>query len=235
MSQFGDIPSNSHKSQDETLQPKKPPIPEFNGDVAGVKRKNKRSFLKWLQKMFLSDQKPSDILKSVLENQIVPGIKDNFRNGLFSSIDMFLYTTSKPNSTPSNNISYGKMFNSQSNNTLIQNNRIQNSQQNQSSQDSNGGFTNPCFRDLKDRYEKTDNGETKKIQGAESFLALMKEYDYPTLSVHTLYMMRKKHIDYTWDAYGWTKEEIQNVQIVHINNPDYPWMIDLPPAHVITN
>lgn len=218
MNQFGDIPSNSHKSQEATNNSnRKPAIPEFNGDVAGVKRKKKNSFLSWLKRMFLSDQKPSDILMNVLETQIVPGIKDNFRNSIVSSVDMFMYQNSKPASTSSNNISYGKIFNSQSNNTSV---KIQtNQKQSDSSLDLSNGFTNPCFKAQSD---------------AAKFLALMKSYDYPTLSVHTLYMMRKQHIDYTWDAYGWTKEEIQNVQIVHINNPDYPWMIDLPPAHVIS-
>lgn len=213
----GDLPSNSHKSQEQQQQQKdnRPAIPEFNGEVAGVKRKQKGgSFIRWLRKMFLSDQKPSDIMKQVVEQQIVPGIKDNFRNSLVSSVDMFIYQSAKPNATQNNNVAYGKIFNSQSNTNKP---KPQTSQE--ETPDMNKGFTNPCFKSKMD---------------ATSFLIMMKEYDYPTLSVHTLYMMRKQHIDYTWDAYGWTREEIQNVQIVHINNPDYPWMIDLPSAHVIS-
>ena len=210
-----DLPSNSHKSQEEA---KKPDIPEFQGEVAGVKRKNRGGkFLRWLRKMFLSDQKPSEIFMNVVENQIVPGIKDNFRNSLVSSVDMFIYQSAKPASTSSNNnVAYGKIFNSASNNTVKTQSQPK---QTESTPDMNNGFTNPCFRSKMD---------------ATSFLIMMKQYDYPTLSVHTLYMMRKQHIDYTWDAYGWTREEIQNVQIVHINNPDFPWMIDLPQAHVIS-
>jgi len=212
----GDLPSNSHKSQEQQQQKdNRPAIPEFNGEVAGVKRKQKGgSFLRWLRKMFLSDQKPSDIMKQVIEQQIVPGIKDNFRNSLVSSVDMFIYQSAKPNATQNNNVAYGKIFNSQSNTNKP---KPQNNQE--ETPDMNKGFTNPCFKSKMD---------------ATSFLIMMKDYDYPTLSVHTLYMMRKQHIDYTWDAYGWTREEIQNVQIVHINNPDYPWMIDLPSAHVIS-
>ena len=210
-----DLPSNSHKSQEEA---KKPDIPEFQGEVAGVKRKNKGGkFLRWLRKMFLSDQKPSEIFMNVVENQIVPGIKDNFRNSLVSSVDMFIYQSAKPASASNNNnVAYGKIFNSASNNTVKTPSQPK---QTESTPDMNNGFTNPCFRSKMD---------------ATSFLIMMKQYDYPTLSVHTLYMMRKQHIDYTWDAYGWTREEIQNVQIVHINNPDFPWMIDLPQAHVIS-
>lgn len=213
----GDLPSNSHKSREVQMEEsKKPAIPEFNGEVAGVKRKKKGiGFWRWMRKMFLSDQKPSDIMKNVLEQQIVPGIKDNFRNSLVSSVDMFIYQSAKPNTTSNNNVAYGKIFNSQNNKPAMQ----QNQQAKDNTPDMDKGFTNPCFRSKMD---------------ATSFLIMMKEYDYPTLSVHTLYMMRKQHIDYTWDAYGWTREEIQNVQIVHINNPDFPWMIDLPQAHVIS-
>ena len=215
-----DLPSNSHKSKElqaQTEESKKPDIPEFEGEIAGVKRKKKGiGFWKWMRKMFLSDQKPSKIFMDVVENQIVPGIKDNFRNSLVSSVDMFIYQSAKPNTTSNNNVAYGKIFNSQNNNKSSQQ---QNQQSNQNGPDMNNGFTNPCFRSKMD---------------ATSFLIMMKNYDYPTLSVHTLYMMRKQHIDYTWDAYGWTREEIQNVQIVHINNADFPWMIDLPSAHVIS-
>lgn len=213
----GDLPSNSHKSREVQMEEsKKPAIPEFQGEVAGAKRKKKGiGFWRWMRKMFLSDQKPSDILRQVVEQQIVPGIKDNFRNSLVSSVDMFIYQSAKPNTTSNNNVAYGKIFNSQNNKPAAQ----QNQQAKENTPDMDKGFTNPCFRSKMD---------------ATSFLIMMKEYDYPTLSVHTLYMMRKQHIDYTWDAYGWTREEIQNVQIVHINNPDFPWMIDLPQAHVIS-
>jgi hypothetical protein len=226
----GDLPSNSHKSQEQQQQKdNRPAIPEFNGEVAGVKRKQKGgSFLRWLRKMFLSDQKPSDIMKQVIEQQIVPGIKDNFRNSLVSSVDMFIYQSAKPSSTTSNNVAYGKIFKSGQNAAPANTQSAQ--QANPKSTDLDKGFTNPCFRFLDTRMDANGN----RVQGAKDFLQMMKDYDYPTLSVHTLYMMRKQRIDYTWDAYGWTREEIQNVQIVHINNPDYPWMIDLPSAHVIS-
>lgn len=219
---MNDIPSNSHKSQEEASKNQKPPIPEFNGKTAGVKRKQENKILRWLRKMFLSDQKPSDILMAVVEQQIVPGIKDNFRNSLMSSVDMFIYPNSRPTNQPSNNISYSRIYNSGNNNTNRVKTQSQPQTQNQTTStngvDLSSGFTNPCFQ---------------RLDEANRFLVLMQNYDYPTLSVHTLYMMRKQHIDYTWDAYGWTKEEIANVKVVHINNSDFPWMLDLPPAHVI--
>ena len=216
-----DIPGNSQKSRN--VQPvtknEKPPVPQFNGNVASIKRKKSGTgFWKWMRKMFLSDQKPSDIMKNIVENQIVPGIKDNFRNSMVSSLDMFIYPNSRPASqnNANNSVGYNRMYNN--GNNRQQNTQPQQQNQNQGA-DLNNGFTNPVFKSKMD---------------ADQFLVMMKTYDYPTLSVHTLYMMRKQHIDYTWDAYGWTKEEIANVQVTHINNPDWPWMIDLPQAHVIT-
>lgn len=221
---MNDIPSNSHKSQEELNKaPQRPPVPEFNGKTAGMKRKEENKFLRWMRKMFLSDQKPSDILKAVVEQQIVPGIKDNFRNSLMSSVDMFIYPNTKPTNQSSNNISYSRIYNSGNNTSNRVKTQTQQQPQTQTQSttgvDLSSGFTNPCFQ---------------RLDEANQFLGLMQNYDYPTLSVHTLYMMRKQHIDYTWDAYGWTKEEIAGVKVVHINNTDYPWMIDLPPAHVIS-
>lgn len=215
-----DIPSNSHAAQEKAKEtngdPKKPAIPEFKGEVAGAKRK--KGFLRWMRKMFLSDQKPSDILKSVIENNVVPGIKDNFRNSMVTTMDSFIYQNSKPASQQTNNtIQYNNVYKNQ-NSTAVSRVNNQKPAQNPDQPDMSNGFTNPVF---------------KTQAAAREFLNMMKSYDYPTLSVHTLYMMRRQHIDYTWDAYGWTREELVNVQITHINNPEWPWMIDLPQAHVI--
>ena len=216
-----DIPSNSQKAQEEAKANKKPEIVPFDGQTAGVVRK-KFSFWKWFKKNFLGDQKPKDIMKNVVEQQIVPGIKDNFRNSMVSSLDMFIYQNSRPVSQSGNNngIQYNNIFRSQSTTTAVS---AQSQPQPAAQVDTNGGFCNPCFKNRND---------------ADRFLTQMKVYDYPTLSVHTMYMMQHRHIDYTWDAYGWTREEIakwdSNKVITHINNPDWPWMLDLPQAHLIS-
>lgn len=216
---MNDIPGNSHKAQEQAAsEPQKPEVTPFEGDVAGAKRK-KSGVGAWMRKMFLSDRKPSEIMMDVLENQIVPGIKDNVRNSVVSSIDMFVYQNAKPASSSNNNISYNNIFRANSSQPKP---AQQNTQANNGTDMSNG-FENPVFRTRKD---------------AEDFLnRKMKAYDYPTLSVHTLYMMQSRHIDYTWDAYGWTKEEVQSWDtakiIVHISNREWPWMINLPQAHVI--
>ena len=215
-----DIPSNSRKSQEAAQQNARPEIVPFEGEVAGAKRK-KSGFLAWLRKMFLSDRKPSEIMMDVIENNLVPGMKDNFRNGLVSSLDMFIYQSSKaPTANTGNNgVNYGNVYRSQP--TVS---KPAQPAQPGNPVDPSNGFMNPCF---KTRAE------------AERFLVgKMKAYDYPTLSVHTMYMMMNKHIDYTWDAYGWTKEEIAawdpSKIITHINSSEWPWMIDLPQAHVIS-
>lgn len=221
MSQLpNDIPGNSHKAQEEAKKNVKPDIQPFEGEVAGVKRK-KSGFWAWMRKMFLSDRKPSEIAMDVLENNIVPGIKDNFRNGIVSSLDMFIYQGSKSpsQSSANNNVQYNNIFRSP---TTSKQSAPQQTQNN-NGVDLSNGFSNPCFKTRED---------------ARRFLYdKLKSYDYPTLSVHTMYMMRSQHIDYTWDAYGWTKEEIaswDDKMIKHIDNRDWPWMIDLPQAHVIS-
>ena len=51
---------------------------------------------------------------------------------------------------------------------------------------------------------------------AINFLKEIRKYveNYRSISVHTLYMMRKMVIDYTWDAYGWRKEDIDKADII---------------------
>ena len=183
------LPSNSHKSREEEAMKTdgRPEVKVFEGEVAGAKRKKPNSFLSWMKRMFLSDRKPSEIVMDILENQVVPGMKDNFRNSMVSSIDAFIYQNAKTSGSGSNNISSSKIYSGQ-NSANTGNTRQQESKEKKDI-DLNGGFTNPCFKSKMD---------------ATKFLIDMKQYDYPTLSVHTLYMMRKMHIDYTWDAYGWT-------------------------------
>lgn len=222
MSQIpNDIPSNSHKAQEQAQQEAaKPEVVPFDGEVAGAKRK-KSGFWAWMKKMFLSDRKPSEIIMDVLENNVVPGIKDNFRNSLVTGLDGFIYQNSAPTngrSQGTNGVNYNNIYRT---NAAPQKPA---EAQNNNGIDLSNGFVNPCF---KTRIE------------AERFLnGKMKSYDYPTLSVHTMYMMMSRHIDYTWDKYGWNREEIATWDaskiITHINSSEFPWMINLPQAHVIS-
>ena len=217
-----DIPSNSQKSKQQAQSPlqqsppKKPDIPVFQGETRQAKRKG-GGFWKWFKKMFLSDRTPKEIAMEVVEQRIVPGLQDNFRNSAMAMLDGFIYKGgSAPVSGASNQVSYNRIYGGQTRTAPSQN-----TVSDPKKEEINKGFGNPCFRTQ---------------QAAHEFLATMKAYDYPTLSVHTLYMMQSKHIDYTWDAYGWNREEILSLGpncVKHISDPDWPWMIQLPEAHVI--
>lgn len=59
------------------------------------------------------------------------------------------------------------------------------------------------------------------------------------LSVHDLAWMRGRPIDYTWDNYGWTKEEVDEARVVdwEADNPllsGYKYKIDIAKAHCIS-
>lgn len=180
--------------------------------------------------MFLSDRKPKDILLEVVEQRIVPGIKDNMRNSAMATIDSFIYPgASAAPVSMQNNVSYNRIYSGQ---TAYAQPPATAQQPATKEDEINKGFTNPCF---KDRMTKV-NPDGTRTPGAMDFLAMMKNYDYPTLSVHTMYMMQKKHIDYTWDAYGWTREEIAALgpgSIRPTSNPEWPWMIVMPQAHPV--
>ena len=87
-----DIPGNSKKQQQAAAQAPaaqqngKPPVPVFEGATAGIKRKQGSPFWRWIRKMFLSDRKPKDILREIVEDRIVPGIKDNVRNSAMATL-----------------------------------------------------------------------------------------------------------------------------------------------------
>lgn len=223
MAEYNDIPSNSHKSkQAEQIESKKPEAPVFQGETAGAKRKQGNAAWKWFKRLFLSDRSPKDIAKEVFEQNVVPSLQDSFRNGAIAMLDGVIYKGARPGSSGTGNtVNYNKIFSGSSSSKSTAVATTQPTTTRQQSEEINRGFNNPCF---------------KSQAKAAEFLGLMKSYDYPTLSVHTLYMMQSKHIDYTWDAYGWNREEILALTpscIRHIGNPDWPWMIELPEAHVI--
>lgn len=227
-----DIPGNSKKQQQQEQAAQKPEVPVFQGPTAGVKRKQAHPFWRWFRRMFLSDRKPKDILREIVEQRVVPGIKDNVRNSAMATIDSFIYqgTSAAPVSTQNGVTNYNKVFNGQQSRGYPQ----QPAAQPQTKSDElEKGFSNPCFKHRNTRTFPDGHKEG----GAEDFLALMKGYDYPTLSVHTMYMMQGKHIDYTWDAYGWNQNEIQALgpgNIRQTGNAEWPWMIVLPEAHMIS-
>ena len=230
-----DIPGNSKKQQNAGqgtgTNGNKPPVPVFEGPSAGVKRKNAHPFWRWFKRAFLSDRKPKDILLEIVNERIVPGIKDNFRNSTIATIDSFIYpgTGAAPVSTQNGIMNYNKVYNGQ----VSRPSQPQTSSPDPRADEINKGFSNPCFK----HRRLTTMPDGRKEQGAEEFLALLKSYNYPTLDVHTLYMMQGKHIDFTWTAYGWNQDEIQSLGpgcIRQTGNPEWPFMIVLPEAHMIS-
>jgi hypothetical protein len=169
--------------------------------------------------MFFSGRTLRQICKDVAEDILIPGIKDNVRNGLVSAIDMGIYRDHKPggaaSSTPGSFItnyvsSYDKKRQTQA---ALEANKKKDEETIKS------GFEYPAFRSKKE---------------ADDFLASMHVYvqKYETMSVQDLAWMQSKSIDFTWDKWGWYRDEILAIKApVHINNPDTPWVIDLPKAH----
>ena len=224
-----DIPSNSQKSKAQAeKQDQKPDIPVFSGETKQAKRKT-GGFWKWVKRMFLSDRTPKEIAMEVVEQRIVPGLQDNFRNSAMALLDGFIYKGGiSPAGGTGNSVNYNKIYNGQQARPALANTV----QQDPKKEEINKGFGNPCFKSRVSR--RLPDGRIEG--GAEDFLKMIQAYNYPTLSVHTLYMMQNKHIDYTWDAYGWNREEILALNtgcIKHITDPEYPWMLQLPEAHLI--
>lgn len=195
-------------------------LQQFSG-VKQVKRKEPSAFWNWIARMFFSGRSLKDIAMDVAENEIVPGIRDGTRNSLVSMIDMILYKDHKPTGSPgsipgsfiTNYVAYGDRKKQQTAATEAARQK--------EAETVRKGFQNPAFTNRKD---------------ADDFLNSMKAYvqKYETMSVQDLAWMQQKSVDFTWDKWGWLREEILAIKTpVHINNPSVPWMIDLPAAHEI--
>ena len=97
-------PNNHSEAQRLRDEKRKKFLQEHQHDAGSVKKTEKSAFWKWFEEMFLSGRTWKDICLDILNNQLVPEIKDGVRNGLVSLIDMRFYKDSKPASsgTPSN-------------------------------------------------------------------------------------------------------------------------------------
>lgn len=215
-------PNNSFVSQDENSRPdfeeRKKDMQQFS-DARQIKKKPENAIWTWVRSMFFSGRSIKDILKDVAENQVVPQMKDNFRNSLVSMIDLGIYkdhqtgSSSTPGSFITNYVNFSDRKNIQSK-TLEENKKKE--------QDViNSGYETPAFKN--------------KAQ-AENFIRSIHAYvnKYQTMSVQDLAWMQGKTVDYTWDKYGWEKEEVLAVTgATHVNNPDAPWAVILPKAKVL--
>jgi hypothetical protein len=209
----------------ERKQEKRPSVEErrkdlkqFN-DVRQAKKKEPNAFWNWIAKMFFSGKTMKEICKEVAEDVLIPGIKDNVRNALVNTIDMKIYedhnTSATTSGTPGSFITnYVSSYDKKK-----QQKAALEANQKKEAEVIKSGFEYPAFRSKKQ---------------ADDFLMSMHAYvqKYETMSVQDLAWMQGKSIDFTWDAYGWQREEILDIKAPkHINNPETPWVIMLPKAH----
>ena len=211
--------NNSFKRQEEgrpSFEDRKKDLTQFSS-AKQIKPKDDNAFWKWIKDMFFSGRTLKDILKDVAENQIIPQAKDNFRNSLVSIIDLKIYKDHKTtsSSTPSSSFVTNYVKYSDTQKRALEENKKKEEETVKS------GFEYPAFRTQRE---------------AESFIASMHGYvaKYPTMSVLDLAFMQGKSIDFTWDKYGWEREEILAItRPTHISNPDAPYMINVPKAHLL--
>lgn len=214
-------PNNHSEAARIREEKRKKFLQEHQHDAKPMKPKEKTAFWKWFEDMFLSGRTWKDILMDILNNQLVPEIKDGVRNGLVSLIDMRIYRDHKPSSTPgsgnfiTNYVNYANP-NSKTKAALEANKK-------QEEETVKNGYEIPSFRTERE---------------AMAFLADMHTYveQFYRMTVLDLATMMKKSVNYTWDKWGWEKEEILAIKRPgHISNPDNPYIIELPKAHVLTD
>lgn len=207
-------------------KPSRPSIEERQKSMnqyIGVKQATRKenAWWTWFKDLFFSGRSLKEIAKEVATEQIAPQVKDNIRNGLVSMLDMGIYKDHKPtgvsSGTPSSFITnYVRYGDKQSAAEKLEENKKKEEDIIKS------GYECPAFQ--------------RKVD-AERFLNDMKAYvmKFTTMSVLDLAYMQGKRIAYTWDKYGWDQSEILEIEgPVHINNPEAPWIIELPKAGVLS-
>lgn len=212
--------NNSFKQQEEKhpdFEERKKDMVQFSS-AKQLKPKPENTLIKWLCNVLFSGRKPKDIIKEVAENQVIPQMKDNFRNSLVSVLDLAIYKDHKSVSNTVNTIgNFVTNYVSYSDKTSQQKKLEDNKKKEEEILKS--GFEIPAF------YRKKD---------AEDFIASMHNYitKYKRMTVLDIAWMQGKTINYTWDAYEWDEEEILAIKApTHINNPNTPWAVMLPKAH----
>ena len=184
-----------------------------------LRKKDEHPVWKWIREMFFSGRTFKDIMLDVAENQIVPQMKDNFRNSLVTMIDLGIYKDHRSSSSATPGASFITNYVNFSDKQQTQK-RLEENKKNEEKVISSG-YETPAFK--------------SKTQ-ADDFLRSIHAYvtKYITMSVQDLAWMQGKTVDYTWDKYGWEKEEVLAVNApTHVNNPDAPWAVILPKAHVL--
>ena len=193
-------------------------------DAKQMRKKELHPAIRWFRDMFFSGRSAKDILVEVAETQIVPQMKDNFRNSLVSMLDLKIYKNHQPaSSSPQRSASFTTNYVRFSDPKEQQKAALEkNKEEEQKVVES--GYECPSFQ-----YEPR----------AMEFLRSLHEYvkQYPRLTVHDLAWMQGKFIPYTWEKWGWEAEEVLAVtKCQHITTPGgSSWVVQLPQAHVLTD
>ena len=206
-------------------------LKQFEGTKSVVKKED--GFVwNWIKTMFFSGKTLKEIIIDVAENSFVPWLKDGAYNMGTSFLSQWIYRDHKSAPGPgtvSQNSSFITNYVSYGDKKKQQEKTLQDSKK-QDEEEVKQGFEHPAFEN---DPPGTVGGKTA-FQKAREFLAEMHRYvnKYGTLSVEDLGWMRGKTVNYVWENYGWTKEEILAIkEPTHINNPKTPYIIMMPKAH----
>lgn len=240
------MPSKDPRAGNAFVENESPPEPEkkelqvFSG-VGSVRKKEKTGFAKWFSEMFLSGRSWKDVALDVLNNQIVPEVKDSlFNAGVEIARGRFYkdaspgtynsYSGAQSGSFITRYIDYGKKSAQAAATKNAQTQAALEANQEKEKETVQAGYDVPTFPDR---------------ANAVAFLNSMKAEvsRYKEMSVHDLWWKRGKHISYTWDAYGWNEAEIMAIRepsrlpkpiIVEDGSGrkiKHTYYIDLPPSH----
>jgi len=217
-------PNNHSEANRIKEEKRKEFLEKHQHDGKFMKPKERTKFGEWFSEMFLSGMTWKQILMKILNEQLVPEIKDGFRNGLVSLIDMRIYKDHKPgtNSNVGNSASFITNYVAYGN-KKAQTAAALEANKKKEEETVKSGYEIPSF---------------KTLQQAKSFLADMHVYveKFYRMSVLDLASMMRQNVSYTWDKWGWEKEEILAIkEPTHISNPDSPYIIELPKAHVLSD
>lgn len=193
-----------------TAEDRKKDLQVFTG-VKQIKKKEQSPVWRWITSVLLSGRKPKDILKEVLDKEIVPNLQDGVYNSATSVLRMAIYKDGKPgNVTQTAPGSFITNYVSFADKKKQQQAATEAAKQ-QEAETVNSGYEMPAFpnRDM-----------------AENFLRSMKAYagKYDQMSVHDLAWMQNKSIDFTWEKWGWQSEEI--LAIRDVSRFPQPVMVD---------
>lgn len=207
-------------------------LKQFAG-TKSVKKAEDGPIISWLRRMFFSGKTLREILLDVAENNVVPWMKDGAYNTITSLAGQVIYRDHKSMPGPGTVSSSGGGFVNYVSfaDKKKQQEKAQKDQEKQDEEDIQAGFEHPAFEN---DPPGTPKGKTA-LQKAQEFLEEMHRYvrKYHSLSVEDLGWMRGKVVNYAWDKYGWTEEEILGIrEPTHISgNTKTPYIIMMPKAH----